>query len=162
MPAILVEFYRFHTWANLRLLGACAGLSDAQLDAVVPGTYGAIRRTLVHLLGNEEHYLGLLGHPLADRLAPGPSFAGFPDLERRARRSGALFQHLAAEADAGRVLTGERDGEAYAIPLAIPLMQVIVHGTEHRAHINTTLAQQGLPTLTLDAWAYNDAADKDA
>lgn len=37
---ILVELYRHNTWANLRLLGVCQGLSDEQLDFRIEGTYG--------------------------------------------------------------------------------------------------------------------------
>jgi hypothetical protein len=41
----LVDLFRHHLWANLRLLDSCEGLSDAQLDATVHGTFGSIRAT---------------------------------------------------------------------------------------------------------------------
>lgn len=84
--AILVEFFNHNTWANLRLLAACAALTEAQLDVVLPGTYGSIRNTLVHLIGAEERYLRLLGHPADDILTHGAAYPGLADLERRVRR----------------------------------------------------------------------------
>ena len=34
MVSLLVMFYEHNTWANLRLLDFCAGLSDEQLQAI--------------------------------------------------------------------------------------------------------------------------------
>ena len=46
-----------HIWANERLLDACATLTDEQLRANVPGTYGPILATLHHLIGTDGWYL---------------------------------------------------------------------------------------------------------
>jgi uncharacterized damage-inducible protein DinB len=51
------ECHQHNLWANLRLLGACAKLTDEQLDASAPGTYGRIRDTLVHLFRAEERFV---------------------------------------------------------------------------------------------------------
>ena len=56
MATGLAGFFKYNLWANLRLLDTCEQLTDAQLDAVFPGTYGSIRVTLKHLLGAEERY----------------------------------------------------------------------------------------------------------
>ena len=56
MPAGLPDFFKFNLWANLRLLDACAQLSNAQLDATIIGTFGSIRETLMHLFASEEGY----------------------------------------------------------------------------------------------------------
>ena len=55
-----VEFIRYNTWANLRLLEACEALSPEQLAASAPGTYGTIARTLEHLVDAEAFYYTLL------------------------------------------------------------------------------------------------------
>jgi uncharacterized damage-inducible protein DinB len=57
MPSILAELFDHHRWANLRAADACARLSDAELDATVPGTAGTIRHTLMHIAGAEQRYL---------------------------------------------------------------------------------------------------------
>jgi uncharacterized damage-inducible protein DinB len=54
MNLLLATLFRHNRWANLRLLDTCAGLSDAQWQAGVLGTYGSVRDTLVHLLAAEQ------------------------------------------------------------------------------------------------------------
>ena len=49
MTTGLPDFFQYTLWANLRLLDACAHLSDAQLDATTRGTFGSVRETLLHL-----------------------------------------------------------------------------------------------------------------
>ena len=46
------------------------------------------------------------------------------------------------------------------MPSVVPLMQAINHGTEHRAHVITTLSQQGVPALSLDVWTYWESLAK--
>ena len=46
----LAEMFRYNRWANLRLLEDCKGLPDDQLDQLVPGPFGSIRSTLLHLV----------------------------------------------------------------------------------------------------------------
>lgn len=76
MSAELTELFKHNLWGNLRLLDACEKLSDEQLDATSPGTYGSIRDTLVHIASGEE----LCPHQLHLQ-RPGPR-------ARRARRLG--------------------------------------------------------------------------
>jgi uncharacterized damage-inducible protein DinB len=52
----LPDFFRYNLWANLRLLDACAQLTDAQLDTSAKGTFGSVRKTLMHLFTSEEGY----------------------------------------------------------------------------------------------------------
>jgi uncharacterized damage-inducible protein DinB len=52
----LPDFFKYNLWANLRLLDACAHLTDAQLDATMIGTFGSVRETLMHLFSAEEGY----------------------------------------------------------------------------------------------------------
>src|SRR5437868_5652683 len=63
-PAYL-EFIRYNTWANQRLLAACAALPPENLSAGGPGAYGTVARTLEHLVDSEAHYCLLLsGQPV--------------------------------------------------------------------------------------------------
>jgi uncharacterized damage-inducible protein DinB len=54
MASLLVTLYEHNTWANLRLLDFYAGLSDEQLDASAPGTFGRVRDTLVHIVRDKD------------------------------------------------------------------------------------------------------------
>ena len=91
MAAILVELFKHNTWANLRLLDACAGLSDEHLGASAPGTYGRAGDTLVHLVAAQDRYLALLtGTQPESPSREGDPFPGVPALRERVRRSGEV------------------------------------------------------------------------
>ncbi len=155
MSALLVEFFLHNVWANQRLLDLCATLTEEQLDATAPGTYGSIRDTMVHLIGAEQRYLAALNGVELER-SPGapPGFPGFEGLQDQAHRSGDGLIDVARRTRPNRIVRGVRAGEPFAIPAAIFLMQAIDHATEHRTHIRTILTTLGIEPLDLDAWAF--------
>jgi uncharacterized damage-inducible protein DinB len=156
MAAGLPDFFRFNLWANLSLLDFCAGLSDAQLDATTPGTYGSVRDTLLHLYSGEEGYAHHFtdAYPTTPRLDDLTTFPGIDELRRRAERSGAELIRIASEADLDQVF--HLDDGTYECPAVIVLIQAINHGDDHRSQICTILSQQGLEAPCLDAWCYNE------
>ena len=157
MSEELAEFYQHNLWANLRLIDFCASLGDEQLDASAPGTFGTVRNTLLHIIANEEHYIGLLtSQPPEAPLRQKEGFPGFEPLRLHARRSGETLIQIASTVDPGQILRGEFRGEPYAIPITVPLIQAINHATEHRAQVATILSQQGLQPPVLDGWTYGD------
>ncbi len=155
---ILAEFFKHNRWANLRLLDACADLTAVQLDTAVPGTFGPLGATLVHLVAAEESYLARLAQAeRPDRAwAEGP-FLGVAALRERASSSGEALCVAAQEETAGRILRGTWRGEPYALPAATILIQAINHATEHRAHVATILSQLGIEPPDLDGWTYGEA-----
>src|SRR6516165_11146822 len=87
MNGTLLELSRHKTWATLRLIEYCQGLDNEQLDATIPGTYGAIRDALRRLVNAEEGYFAILtGERLAEPLAHGP--IPLDELAERIRRLG--------------------------------------------------------------------------
>src|SRR2546426_1041646 len=48
---------RHDVWATEKLLERCRALTDEELELTVPGTYGSIRITLVHIVAAAERYL---------------------------------------------------------------------------------------------------------
>src|SRR5215472_9532260 len=101
MTAGLPDFFKYNLWANMRLLDACAQLSDAQLDATTKGTYGSVRETLIHLFSAEEGYVrGITGtSPSSPQLKELTTFPGFDELRQRAERSGKALITIAEQAD---------------------------------------------------------------
>ena len=155
MSSTLVEFFKHNRWANLRLLDACANLTDSQLQAALSGTYGAISATLVHLLAAEGRYVGFLTGQMPDQpLHEDNGFPGFDVLRQHAERSGQALIDIAATFDERRVLRGVRRGRPYEMPAVVPILQAINHATEHRAHVVTILTQQGIEPPEMDIWAY--------
>src|SRR5216683_5557216 len=101
MTTALLELYRHKTWATLRLIEFCQGLSDEALDATTPGTFGTIRETLRHLVAAEEGYFSTvtrktLWEPIPDypakleELADGPIPLG--ELAERIRSLGRRWR----------------------------------------------------------------------
>ncbi len=159
MTTGLPDFFKYNLWANLRLLDACANLSDAQLDVTTTGVYGSVREILMHMFTAEEGY----ARHVTDT-APTPplkeltTFVGFDELRRRAESSGKkliIFAEQAEQADLSKIL--HLDGGTYDAPVIIVLIEAINHTDDHRSQIATLLSQQGIELPDLDGWSYNDA-----
>lgn len=156
----LSDFFKYNLWANLRLLDACAKLSEAQLDETMNGVFGSVRETLIHMLGAEEGYArSITGSvPTTPPLEELTEWPGFDELRRRAERSGEAligFVEQAEQGDLNKVL--HLDGGTYDAQVVIVMIQAIDHGIDHRSQIATLLSQQGIEPPELDSWAYNDA-----
>jgi uncharacterized damage-inducible protein DinB len=109
MNALLAEHFHHNRWANLSLLDACAGLSDAQWDASAPGTYGSVRDTLVHLLAAEQRYVMLLAGASAPQVvSEREPFPGVERLRASADWSGGALAQVAAQADMAPILAHAR------------------------------------------------------
>ena len=155
MNILLVEFFRHNLWSNLRLLDLCADLSDEQLRAEAPGTYGTVQDTLVHLLAAEQRYVTLLtSAELESPLHESGGFPGVAALRDAARWSGEALIEAAGRARPSRILRGVRRGEPYTLPVAVPLIQAINHATEHRTQVIGTLSPRGIAPPEIDGWAF--------
>src|SRR5438105_10519678 len=131
----IVELFRHNVWANLRLLDACAGLSDEQLDSGAPGGFGPIRDTLTHVAGSEERYLAALtGTPPAQPLKRGDR-PGLAELRERLRASGEAFVAVAGGVRVGDIVHQMWQGQETHTPAPHFLVQAINHATEHRTQV---------------------------
>jgi uncharacterized damage-inducible protein DinB len=157
---VIVALFQHNTWANLQLIDACAALPADQLDRTAPGTFGTIRHTLTHLVGNEENYLSLLtGRPVEQPLRRGESLE-LPELRARAKAAGAGLAREAARVSMADTITQEYQGQETTLPAYIVLIQAIQHSAEHRAHIATIMSQHGISPPAIDGWAYADEVAK--
>jgi uncharacterized damage-inducible protein DinB len=158
MATGLSDFFQYNLWANLRLLDACAHLSDAQLDATTRGTFGSVRETLMHIFASEESYARhwlFTGAPPTPRLKELSTFPGFDELRLRAERSGKELIAVAEQGELNQILY--LDEGTYEAPVIVVLIQAINHGIDHRSQIATLLSQQDIEPPDLDGWSYNDA-----
>jgi uncharacterized damage-inducible protein DinB len=156
MAAGLPDFFKYNLWANLRLLDACERLSDAQLDAITKGTFGSVRKTLMHLFASEEGYARhFTGTSPTPSLGQFTTFAGFDELRRRAERSGQALIMIAEQGDLSQIF--HFHGGTYEAPAIIVLIQAINHAIDHRSQIATSLSEQDIEPPDLDGWSYNDA-----
>jgi uncharacterized damage-inducible protein DinB len=157
MSESLVELFRHNAWANQRLFDACEGLSDAQLDTTIVGTFGSIRSTLMHIVGAQERIVAALSETeqvsVSRDRAP---FPGLAELRDGARTSGEALVELAAQAKSGATVTTTWRGEAYTLPVWLLLVQALNHATEHRAQVAAILTQQGIEPPGMDGWTYHE------
>ena len=157
---------RHDVWATERLLQHLRGLSAQQLHLTVPGTYGNILRTLMHVVAADQRYLRRffpMPEPLLDDES-GPDLS-LDEVARHLRnvKDGVEKLFSGSEFDPDRVLRDARRRNPADPPLLITswvmLNQFVHHGSDHRAHIGTILGAHGLPTADLDVWAYGSELD---
>lgn len=149
---------RHDIWATEKLIEHCRALADEQLEFTVPGTYGSIRRTLVHIVGAAERYLTRF------MAMPEPLLNEDADKDATLDQIAAHLPHLkdgveklfaGKDFDPDRVIRDER--RKRTITGWVLVNQFAHHGSDHRAHIGTILGAHGLPTPDLDVWAYGAA-----
>jgi uncharacterized damage-inducible protein DinB len=151
----LEDLFRHNTWANLQLIDVCSPLTSDQLGVSVDGTYGSIRRTLVHLVAAEEGYLWRLTGERPREDMSEDDWPGFEELRERAAESGDRLEVEGARTDVDRVVEWiGGDGMHRATRAALLLTQSINHSTEHRSQVMTVLTQVGVEPPELDGWAY--------
>ena len=158
----LGEMFRYNRWANERLLGACAELTEAELDGRVAGTFGSIRRTLVHTIGSQDVFIWRLASGdtvLQARAAAmrGPwwDFAALRTFSERSSEE-LLVAALNLESDHA-VSLPPWEGQVDVVNASFVLLHALYHGIEHRGQVCTTLTQIGLTPPDLDGWGYRGA-----
>jgi uncharacterized damage-inducible protein DinB len=157
MADVGVEAFKHNLWANLKLLDACANLSEDDLTATAPGTYGAVRDTLVHLFSAEGRYASEFNGRADEMLGEDAPFVGFEKLGEYAAASGQALLDIASSQPGDLVLKGEYRGQPYEMPASVMLVHALNHATEHRAHILSILEPRGVATGStwrLDGIAY--------
>lgn len=158
MSNSLAELFKHNLWANLQMIDVCEKLTDEQLDATFPGTYGTIRNTLVHLVGEEERYLDRLAGRPRSAYREREGFKSFDLIREIATASGESLIQIVEQNNLPDVLRGTApNGRISEVNNDVLILQTINHSTEHRTHINTLLAQLGIQPFNLDGWAYGEA-----
>src|SRR5215831_15807102 len=151
----LGALFEHHAWATRRLIDHCAALPADQLGAAVPGTYGTIERTLVHLVAADQRYLeDMDGRAAGIRVSEreSPSLADVrAAAELQAARWTSLVRH-APELNVTRPAYDEDPDSRHAEDLLF--LQAIHHGNDHRTHVCTILGAHGLEVPDLSGWAY--------
>ena len=153
--SVLTRLFHHNTWANLKLLDFCEGLSDEQLDATAVGAFGSIRDTLVHFVSAEVDYVNLATDKSPTLPLPSDQFPGFKVLKEGVRWAGDELPKLAIAARADTIVRVTRPQEPiYEYPLASFIVQVLNHSTEHRTQISAVVTQLGLEPPAMSGWKY--------
>lgn len=158
MNPILVAMFEHHKWANLRLIDFCRDLTAEQLELTVPGTFGDTLQTLRHVVANEAHYLTFIAQaPAVEPYPQRGNFTGWAALRAKAVETADAWLALAAKIDDDPVQRNAWHGDVAEDRTSLFVAQVIDHGTEHRAHIRTTLSAHGITPPEVDGWTWSEA-----
>jgi uncharacterized damage-inducible protein DinB len=149
---------RHDVWATEKLLEHCRALRPEQLELTVPGTYGTIRKTFIHIVGADERYLSRFRVPCDAMLHEERNAeAGLDEIATHLShvRAGVEGLFTGSEFDPDLVIRDER--RKLVITAWVLMTQFAHHGSDHRAHVGTILGAHGLPAPELDVWAYGEA-----
>lgn len=150
------SLYAYNSWANHRVLDACAPLETAKFTQNLHSSFVSLRDTLRHIMLAEwlwlERWLGR---------SPGFPADDFPDLASLRSRwqkietdLSAFIQKLSA-ADLERIVEYKNTkGHAFSNPMWQMLQHVVNHGSYHRGQITTMLRQLGATPLPTDLIAF--------
>ena len=151
-----------NAWANERLLGACARLSQADFEAARTGFFPSIRATVNHVLTVDWYYIdsierGLRGAPPNPAwrafFEPEVPFADCASVQREQRASDRRLIALCEGLDAAtlRTIIGvPRRTRLDAEPLHRLLAHLFEHQTHHRGQAHAMLSGTPVAPPQLD------------
>ncbi len=154
MSQYLKQIVEHNNWANLRIIKACEGLTDQQLDAEPSAsTKGSIRVTLWHLMAAQQRYVWRVTavEPRFKWEAP-PSFV---ELREAAVITGHQLLKIAEDAPQSLVKT-EFEGTDYVVESWVVMVQTIYHGGEHREQIKSMLTALDVTPPEIDGWMFGE------
>jgi uncharacterized damage-inducible protein DinB len=159
MPASLVTTYRAmarnNAWANHRLLGACAGLTQEEFEATRTGFFPSLKATLNHILIIDWFYVdGLEGGWLGPKAwAEREPCATVADLQREQsavdRRLIAVCEAL-TEASLGMDVRINRDTRVQTERRDRLLLHLFQHQIHHRGQAHAMLSGTSVKPPQLD------------
>jgi len=149
----LLEMVRYNNWANQQMIAHCRELPPEVLEHSIPGVFGTIPSTLAHLIGTEAYfYAGVTGAAPENAPARGESLP-LDELAEFQSRVAALWEAFAENpGDVHRPMAQGRAG--VRPPVIAAVTQLICHGSEHRAQVETLLGSLGLPPPEFNPWVY--------
>jgi uncharacterized damage-inducible protein DinB len=147
-------FARYNAWANARLYGACAKLSEADYLKPRASFFGSIHATLNHLMVADRIWLGRI-ESRPEKLALNQILYGdFTALQvARVAEDDRLIRVVdnidPARLDQPLDYLNTR-GERFRTPLRIVLGHLFNHQTHHRGQAHGLLSQTPVPPPELD------------
>lgn len=150
--------YDFNSWANHRVLDACAPLTDEQFTRDLGNSFPSVRDTLCHICGAEWIWLERWHGRSPSAI---PNAVDCPNLEAVRRRWAGVERDLRdyvaslTTEDLQRILSFKTlAGASYSQPLWQCLQHVANHGTYHRGQITTMLRQLDAKPVGTDMIAF--------
>ena len=153
-PEEMRLLYEYNSWANRRLLDACAALTPEQFTRDLHSSFPSVRDTLAHILGAEWIWYERFHGRFPATLPPGTQFSALAAL--RAHWSAVeanLLQFVNGLTPADLVRVHEfpnLKGDRQPLPLWQALQHLVNHGSYHRGQVTAFLRQMGAKGVALD------------
>lgn len=151
--------FDYHYWANRRVRDCIAALTDEQFTRPNDYSVGSMRNQVVHMMGAEVLWLSRLrGVSPTSFLSPDDFPTPQSVFDAWAAQETEMRAYLAGLTDEQLAQTIEyrtTNGTPYQDTTWVILMQLINHGTDHRAQILAGLHQLGAPTVPQDFITYS-------
>mgnify|MGYP006281430407 CR=1 FL=1 len=146
-------------WLTDRTMKASRGLSADELHRTFPIGIDTVFETLLHLLGAEMVWIGVL-NGTADKVV-WPTREAYPDLDaierawKSTRADWDRWLAAATPAECARIVERTRDGRTYRQRAVDAAMQVPTHALYHNAQISFMFRSMGksLPDSSWIGWA---------
>lgn len=137
--------YRYDRWANARVLGAAAPLTEEEFQRDLPGSFRSVRDTLTHILSAEWIWLMRWKGTSPRALLDPADFPSLPRLEARwteveAEQIGFL-EDLTDSALDRQIAYVNTKGETWRYPLGQMMQHLVNHSSYHRGQVTTLLRQ---------------------
>ncbi|MBM4106501.1 MAG: hypothetical protein FJ257_09490 [Phycisphaerae bacterium] len=139
-PDVIREAHAWLRWSTARALAAARTYSAEELHRQFPIGIGSVFETLLHLLGAEMIWIGVI-QGTADRVV-WPTKASHPTLDaieaawQATRRDWDRALAALTPAECERVVERVRDGKTYLQRVADACMQVPTHANYHAAQLS--------------------------
>ena len=152
-PEHVRTLFVYDSWANRRMLDACASLSGEQFTRDLGSSFRSVRDTLAHILGAEWLWL----QRFQGRSAALPSPDQYPDLSSLRARWTEFERELLGYVNGLSAADLERSfdyrdtkGNPHTSVLWQTLQHLANHGTYHRGQVTTMLRQLGAKPVGTD------------
>lgn len=153
----MIELFEYNHWANQELMRICSELSADAITTSIPGSYGSILETFIHVLKAEISFIKRI-----HRNYPEPDFKWEekPNLPQLMSYETILHKALLntlQSVPATQNVHEEDKNWTFDYQARLIFMSVIYHGITHRTDITTALNHQGIDLPELDVWGYQAA-----
>lgn len=154
MIGYIQQMIDYHYWANNGVWNCIMGLSEEQFTQPLDYSQGSIRNQCVHLAGVDGEWFNFLHHANLDVMESDPAdFQSREEVRALMNESEKIVRAYVA------TLTTEELNREFVRPFSDPpekqfvwqqVMQIILHGVDHRAQILAALHQLGGQTIEQD------------
>ncbi len=132
----LKRFFAYHDWAQYEVLNLVESLEDAAIDHDFGMGHGSIRKTFMHVLNAERRWLAYWKGASADaNVLPSQTTDQLRAVWAQTAEARNAFLAAIDSAEADRIVEMNLGGTPIRFTINETLLQIVCHGTHHRAQM---------------------------